>query len=196
MKANDLLFESDDEDEYEGLQDNNEYEDDDEEDEYEDLDDEDEYEDDYEEDRDFELVASMQLKEGILEMYTMPDDIVYQFNDDFVGEFGISKLIHSNIELFKSELKKAVDEAHIFLDTFLSPPFNLSCHKIAYLAHADPKLLEEKFGGEGSESKMTRIAKAVEMYRKTQAGDFSVDTIYDLVLHHYNFSESKNWIWL
>ncbi len=134
------------------------------------------------------LVATMQLKEGMLEMHTMSDSTVSQFGNDFIEEPEISKLIYSNIELFEDELRKAVEDAHIFL--------NMSYYKIADLAHTDPKLLEEKFGGEGSESKMASIAKAIEMYRKSQAGDFSVDIIYDLVSYHYNFSESKNWMWL
>lgn len=60
MKINDLLSESDDEDEYEGLEENDEYEDN--------------------EENDYELIATMQLEQGILEMIGHSDDLVYDLN--------------------------------------------------------------------------------------------------------------------
>lgn len=182
--------------------DGNEYEDMDEDDEYEDMDEDDEYGEDEEEDRE-QLVATMQLPEGSLEMWTINSETEYKLDGRYLEGYQLPQVVSRNINVFIDELRESMNSLkYVYegMENFLGDRDGyarfVENQAMERIANETDREYAERYKNDFVTNRLREYDVVMNIMDGLNSGNLDYDTVDEIMGNFYDITESDMWNWL
>lgn len=182
--------------------DGNEYEDMEEDDEYEDMDEDDEYGEDEEEDRE-QLVATMQLPEGSLEMWTINSETEYKLDGRYLEGYQLPQVVSRNINVFIDELRESMNSlkyVHEGMENFLGDRDGyarfVENQAMERIANETDREYAERYKNDFITNRLREYDVVMNIMDGLNSGNLDHNTVDEMMGNFYDITESDMWNWL